>query len=114
MRLYWLASFLTLLTVLAIGCSANAPELPNCPENFYDSETFRINYVHDDGDGEFYHLQYYIEIENITELIATLAVDAINPFSEVEIGELLALLADAELDANLDITPCDGGEGQQS
>ena len=42
-------------------------------------------------------------------LLTELAVDAVNPSAEVEIGDLMALASDAQLDVNLDISPCDGG-----
>ena len=91
MRIVWSVLLTGLIVALSVGCSAGQPELPDCPEGFYDSENARINYVHGDGDGEFYLIQLYIEIENITKFLAELAADAINPFSEVEIGDLIAL-----------------------
>lgn len=105
MRTAWIYLLAGLLVLLDVGCNS----LPECPEGFYDPENFRVRYVHDDEDGEFYLIEFYIEIENITEMLTELAVDAINPFAEVEVGKLLVLAASAGLDANLDITPCGGG-----
>ena len=97
-----------LIMALSISCNAAQPKLPDCPESFYDSENTRINYVHDNGDGEFYLIQLYIEIENAMKLLPEFATNVINPFTEVEIGDLMALATDAQLDANLDISPCRG------
>ena len=101
------------IIALMVSCGAAEPELPACPGNSsFDPTNQKVNYVHDDGDGEFYLIEYYVDSENVTALMAELAVDIINPLSEVGIGELVALLAEVEIDANLDITPCEGAGAQ--
>ena len=96
------------IVALVVACGAAEPELPACPGNSFDAVNQKISFIHDDGDGEFYLIEYYVDSENVTALMARLAVDIINPLSEVDIGKLVGLLAEVEIDTNLDITPCEG------
>ena len=111
MRLVSSVLLILAIATLMVGCGATEPELPACPGNSFDAANQKVSYVHDDGDGEFYLIEYYVDSENVTALIAELAVDIINPLSVLDIGRLVELLAEVEIDANLDITPCEGAGG---
>ena len=111
MRLVSSALLILSIAALIVGCGATEPELPACPGNSFDAANQKVSYVHDDGDGEFYLIEYYVDSENVTALIAELAVDIINPLSGVDIEKLVGLLAEVEIDADLDITPCEGAGG---
>ena len=108
MRLVSTALLILAIVALMVSCGAAEPELPACPGNSFDAANLKVSFVHDDGDGEFYLIEYYVDSENVTALMARLAVDIINPLAEVDIGKLVGLLAEVEIDTNLDITPCEG------
>ena len=112
MRLVSTALLVSAIAALIAGCSAAEPELAACPGNSFDAANQKVTYVHDDGDGEHYLIEYYVDTENVTSVMAELAVDIINPLSEIDIGKMVGMiLTEVEIDANLDITPCEGASG---
>lgn len=107
---------ITLIVTLSVGCSSASEQpaptptsrQPDCPENTFDLGNFLVRHVHDNGDGKFYLIQLRIDIEEVKNLLTELAADIVNPFSEVEAGDLAALVADTHIYTDLDITPCHG------